>query len=116
MMSRRKAIELTAGSHGLRGRLVATVSDYRRAHEEHRRARRGGHTRRHFEARLDELSERFERLLGDASLDETVRAEWRRHLYHGGPEPDLPSAEPPPVAADRPPRSRGRGSAPLWQR
>lgn len=115
-MSRRGATDVTAESQDLRGQLLATAAGYRHTHEEHRRARRGGRTRRHFEARLEELSMHFERLLGDSALDETVRAEWRRHLHHAGPEPDTPAAEPHPTGAHRPPRNRGRGSAPLWQR
>jgi len=101
----------------LRSKLVATAAAYRRAHEEHRRARRGGHTGRRLDARLEKLSGDFERLVADASLDEAVRTQWRRHLYHGTAEPDLPTAEPSsPAAAHRPPRNRRRGSAPLWQR
>jgi hypothetical protein len=114
-MSRREATGMTTESHSLRGRLVAIAAGYLHTREEHRRARRGGHTRRSLEARLEELSRQFERLLGDSELDETVRAEWRQRIYHGGPEPDAPPAEPAPVA-HRPPRNRGRGSAPLWQR
>jgi hypothetical protein len=37
-------------------------------------------------------------------------------MYHGTPEPEAPAAEPVSVPAHRPPRNRGRGSAPLWQR
>jgi hypothetical protein len=108
---------MTAESQSLRGRLVATVADYRHAHEEHRRAGPGGAARRHLETRLEGLATDFERLLAAATLDELVREQWRRHLYHGGAEPELPAAEPAsPAGPRRPPRGRGRGSAPLWQR
>jgi hypothetical protein len=108
---------MTAESQSLRDQLVATVAGYRHAHEEHRRARRGGHTRRHLDARLEELAADFERLLGDAELDDVVREQWRRHLYRGTAEPDLPAAEPAsPPSTRRPPRNKSRGSAPLWQR
>ena len=107
---------MTAKSHGLRSELVTTAADYRRTHDEHRRARPGGRTRRRLETRLEELSTHIERLLANSTLDETVCAQWRRHLYHGDPEPDTPAAEPASNAAHRPPRNKGRGSAPLWQR
>jgi hypothetical protein len=108
---------MTADSQGLRDQLVATATTYRHLHEEHRRARRGGRTRRHLGARLGELSTHLERLLADPTLDEAVRAAWRRRVYHGGVEPDVPTALPAsPSAVRRPPRNRARGSGPLWQR
>ena len=101
----------------LRGRLLGTAASYRHVREEHRRARGGGHARRRLEARLEELAAGFERLLETAALDDAVREQWRRHLYHGGPEPELPDAAPAtPPSAHRATRTRGRGSAPLWQR
>jgi hypothetical protein len=115
-MSRREATGLTTESQGLRGQLVATAAGYRHTREEHRRARPGSRARRHLEARLEQLSAQFERLLAEPSLDETVRAGWRRHLYHSGPEPETPAAGPASLPAHRPSRDRGRGSAPLWQR
>ena len=115
-MSRRGATDPIAESPRLRGELVATAASYRHTHAEHRRARPGGHTHRHLEARLEELSAHFERLLANSVLDETVSAEWRRHVYHSGPEPDTPAAESLASASHRPPRNRERGSGPLWQR
>lgn len=101
----------------LRSQLVTTAAAYRHAHEAHRRAGREGHTRRRLDARLRKLSADFEHLLADAALNEAVRAQWRRHLYHSTAEPDLPTAEPAsPAPTHRPPGNRGRGSAPLWQR
>ena len=107
---------MTIESQGLRGQLLAIAASYQHTHQEHRRARLGGHTRRHLEARLEELSTKLERLLGASELDETVCAAWRRHVYRDGPEPDTPSAESSPATPHRPPRNRDRGSAPLWQR
>lgn len=75
---------------GTREALVETAHTYRRLHEEHRRSHPEGHTRRRLGARLHELSERFERGLRGAGLDEETRARWRAHLLHGGPAPDLP--------------------------
>lgn len=115
-MSRGEATEMTTESRGLRRELVATAASYRHIREEHRRARPGSHTHRRLEGRLEELSTHFERLLANSSLGGTVRDEWRRHAFHGGPEPDTPEAAPPANPAHRPPRNRERGSAPLWQR
>ena len=116
-MSRSEATDLTTRPQTLHGQLVATAATYRHVREEHRRARLGGHTRRHLETRLAELSTHLERLLTDPVLDETVRMEWRRHAYHGDAEPDLPTEVPAPASTSRrPPRNKARGSAPLWQR
>jgi hypothetical protein len=116
-MSRREATDVNTEPQTLRSQLVATAAGYRHVHEEHRRARRSGHTRRHLKARLEELSTHLERLLTDPALDETVRMEWRRHAYHGDAEPDWPTEVPAPRSTSRrPPRNKGRGSAPLWQR
>ena len=116
-MSRREATDVTTQPQTLHGQLVATAASYRHVREEHRRARLGGHTRRHLETRLAELSTHLERLLTNSVLDETARTQWRQHAYHGAAEPDLPTSVPaPPSTARRPSRNRSRGSAPLWQR
>jgi hypothetical protein len=108
---------MTVEPQSVRERLLATAAGYRRAHEEHRRAGPEGRARRHLEARLEELTADFERLLAAAAIDDVTREHWRRHLYDGAPEPALPAAEPISAASPRrPQRGRGRGSAPLWQR
>ena len=108
---------MTADRGSLHSRLSATAADYRHIHEEHRRAGPEGHTRRQLDARLEELASQFERLLNEARLGEPDRERWRQHLYHGAPEPETPAREDAsPPAARRPPRNRGRGSAPFWQR
>lgn len=108
---------MTAEPQSLRAQLVASAASYRHVHEEHRRARPGGHTRRHLDARLKELAADFERLLADAAVAGIVREQWRQHFYRSSAEPDLPTAEPAsPPTAHRPPRNRDRGTAPLWQR
>lgn len=47
----------------IREELEETAHRYRRLHEEHRRSRPQGHTRRRLETRLAALEEKFERLL-----------------------------------------------------
>ena len=101
----------------VRARLLAGAAEYQKVHEQHRRAGREGHLRRRLETRLGELSTQFERLLAAAALDDGVREQWRRHLYHGSGAPEMPASAP--VSAPRrhrPPRNRSRGSGPLWQR
>lgn len=87
-----------------RDELERVVREYRHVHEEHRRARRGGHTRRRLGARLEQLAVQFERLLAETALDEDARRRWRRHLRRGTPEPEG-------AAPERPLVFRGRSDA-----
>lgn len=74
--------------------LEEIVEQYRHARSEHQRAGREGRVRRHLKARLDELEERFERLLALLPLDEQERAAWRARLHDGPPLPSPVPAEP----------------------
>jgi len=62
------------------GELEQVVDEYRRVHEEHRRAEPRGRARRHLEVRLRQLRERFERLLAEAPLSDADRRHWRNRL------------------------------------
>jgi hypothetical protein len=108
---------MRANNPSLRDQLEETVASYRHVREEHRRARPDGRTHRQHESRLEELGAHFERLLAGAELQESVREQWRRHLYDGAAEPEAPAEEAAaPEQPRRPPKERSRGSAPLWQR
>ena len=76
----------------LHDELEEIAREYRHVREEHRRARRGGHTRRHLGMRLERLSTRFEHLLAEGGLEEADRRRWRDHLHHGAAEPEEPLA------------------------
>ncbi len=76
----------------LHDELEEIAREYRHVREEHRRARRGGHTRRHLGMRLERLSTRFEHLLAEGGLEEPDRRRWRDHLHHGAAEPEEPLA------------------------
>jgi hypothetical protein len=84
--------------------LAAIVREFHHVQEEHRRARPESRVRRHLHSRLEELEERFERLLEEWVADEETRAAWRAHLYQGAPRP----AE---SAPERPLTFRGRSEA-----
>jgi ribosome-associated translation inhibitor RaiA len=62
------------------GELEQVVQEYRRVHEEHRRAPARGRTRRHLEVRLQELRARFDRLLAEAPVSTADRRHWRNRL------------------------------------
>ncbi len=71
------------------GELEQVVDEYRRVHEEHRRAEPRGRARRHLEVRLQQLRQRFERLLAEAPVSEAEQRRWRNQLR--GKEAALPS-------------------------
>ncbi len=74
-----------------RDELEAIVSEHRHLLEEHRRAHADGTVRRHMEARLHELEQRFDQLLDEWAPDEELREAWAAHLRHGAPAPALPA-------------------------
>ena len=81
--------------------LEQVVQEYRHAHEEHRRAQPRSRARRHLEVRLQNLRQRFERLLAEAPASEADRRRWRDRLRGK-------KAAPPSHADVRPLLFRGR--------
>ena len=67
--------------------LERVVHEYRHVHEEHRRARARSRTRRHLEARLQHLRQRFERLLAEAPVSDADRRRWHDRLLEDAAEP-----------------------------
>jgi hypothetical protein len=76
----------------IREELDTLAHNFRHLREEHRRARPESSTRRRLEDRMLDVRERFERILDEWVPDERVRAEWRRYLDDGQPEPSGPAA------------------------
>ena len=74
--------------------LEEIVDEYRHLSSEHHQAGREGSVRRHLEARLDLLEERFEHLLALLTVDEQERGEWRARLHDGRPAPSPVPPEP----------------------
>lgn len=75
--------------------LEELVEEYHHVQAEHRRTSPEGSARRHLRARLDELEERFERLLRHEVDGEPERERWRARLHHGAPAPPPPPERPP---------------------
>jgi hypothetical protein len=73
------------------GELEQVVHEYRRVHEEHRRAQPRSRARRHLEVRLQRLRRRFERLLAEAPVTEADRRRWRSRLRTGEAAPPSPT-------------------------
>ncbi|HKE17930.1 MAG TPA: host attachment protein [Kofleriaceae bacterium] len=71
--------------------------DYHRVQHDHGRAAAHGAARRRLEADMEQIAQRFERVLEHwaADEDEELRATWRRYFYGGGPPPQEPDVEPP---------------------
>src|SRR5581483_5655583 len=59
-----------------------------------RRARAGSAARRRLRRELDELDERFRRLLDEAVGQGPLRTQWLEHLRNRAPEPETPLAAP----------------------
>ena len=74
--------------------LEQVAHEYRRLHEEHRRAKPRSRTRRHLDARLRQLRHRFERLLAAAPLEEGDRRRWRHRLREGEAAPEATELRP----------------------
>jgi hypothetical protein len=74
-----------------RGELEQVVQEYRHVHEEHRRGRPRGRTRRHLEVRLRQLRERFDRLLAEAPVSAADRRYWRNRLRGKEVAPPAPA-------------------------
>lgn len=86
-MSHRRA----ESAHDVRRKeLEAIVLHYRHVANEHVRTAPGTSARRHHEARLTELGERFERRLEEWVPDTGMRLAWREYLHGVGPEPEFP--------------------------
>ncbi len=67
--------------------LVDLVDEYHHVQAEHRLAGIEGTARRHLRSRLEELEERFERLLQHVVPEAQQRDEWRGRFHHGWPSP-----------------------------
>jgi ribosome-associated translation inhibitor RaiA len=70
------------------------TSDYRDVLQQHRRAGPDSSSARRLEHELEAISDRFERLIAHAAIEEEARAAWRKHLRHGAPAPSEPDAAP----------------------
>lgn len=69
--------------------LQEIVQRYRHVQGEHTRHSEDSSLRRKTEAELKELESRFETTLTRWVDDESLRGEWREHLFGSGPEPEL---------------------------
>jgi Sigma 54 modulation/S30EA ribosomal protein C terminus len=98
--------------HDAREKLELLVTEYRHVREEHRRARRGGRTRRRLGAHLRDLEVRFEHLLAGTPVENGTRHRWWEHLRHGAPAPVAPQPAPPPRARETH-ASPGAGPPPI---
>lgn len=74
--------------------LEEIVREYHHLQEEHRRTHPEGTARRHLQARLEELEQRFEHRLLEDLGDETERVAWRERLHHGAGAPLVPLSPP----------------------
>lgn len=88
----------------LGGELRQIVKELRHLQNEHAREGQLGSWRRHFEAEVRELEERFEALVQRWIKDDALRERWRAHLYHFAEEPDAPVLAAPPEYKGRSPR------------
>jgi len=102
-----------------REELEGLVAEYHRVQELHRAAHRGSRARRRTEKELARAARDFERALTALVPDETLRQDWRAHLYHRAPEPAEPGeAAAPPLQgpegepAGRPVHVAARGGVP----
>jgi hypothetical protein len=75
--------------------LERIVAEYHHLRAEHQRAGQESSARRHMEARLEELSRHFERLLEEWVPQERWREAWREHLHGEAPAPPEPTPIPP---------------------
>lgn len=65
------------------GELEEVVHEYRRVHENHRRAPPRSSARRRLEVRLQDVRHRFERLLAEAPVTDADGRRWRDRLQRG---------------------------------
>jgi hypothetical protein len=84
-----------------RDELEAIVGEFRHLREEHGRAGAEGTVRRHMEARMHELEQRFEQFLDEWAFDDDLREAWGVHLHRGAAAPALPAATRPLVFRGR---------------
>lgn len=63
------------------------ASEYRHIQGEHKREGESGSWRRRQGAQLSDLETRFEQILDHWFPDETMRAQWREHLFRAAAEP-----------------------------
>jgi hypothetical protein len=65
---------------------------YMHLHNEHERAQAGSAIRRRLEHEVQQVRERFDRLLNEWIPEEELRKQWREWLHHHASEPDGPPA------------------------
>ena len=70
--------------------LDALARHYHHLQVEHQNAQPESSVRRHIEAKLLDVRERFDRVLEEWVPEEELRAEWRAYLDHHGPLPEKP--------------------------
>lgn len=63
------------------------VREYRHTRDEHTREGESGSWRRRQRAQLSDLETRFEQILSHWFPDESIRAQWREHLFRAATEP-----------------------------
>ncbi len=90
MRRRSRASELEALPR--REELEALARYYHHLQGEHERARPESGVRRRLETRLERVTERFERVLGEWVPEPDLQTAWRAFLHRKGPEPSGPSA------------------------
>jgi hypothetical protein len=90
MRRRSRASELEALPR--REELEALASYYHHLQGEHERARPESGVRRRLETRLERVTERFERVLGEWVPEPDLQTAWRAFLHRKGAEPSGPSA------------------------
>jgi hypothetical protein len=87
-LARRRSPE--ASELPVREELAALVHQYQHLHNELEREKPEGSTWRELEDRVQDVRQRFDRLLEEWVPDEELREQWREYIHGRRPEPDEP--------------------------
>lgn len=77
------------------------ADDFRHVEQEHGRQPQRSATRRRLANALQNIEDRFERLLAEWVRDDAARTQWRAYLHGRAAAPDTPSRPPPPLFKGR---------------